>query len=140
MSFTCGDTSPRGRRTAPTCVPLDQRQSAVKQRRVVQRGFYCIAERAKLETHTMRPLDSSAVHRRRVTPAKTRANQLFSGFTSFLLPFFSTSFVAHMSVEDALFRSAFSSQRLHARLYTRWLPRNVNDLEELDAGRVRISL
>lgn len=44
-----------GEKDAPIRVPLDQRQSAVKQWRGVQRGFYCIAERAKLKAQCAAP-------------------------------------------------------------------------------------
>lgn len=40
---------PESRVEGSRCVPLDQRQSAVKQWRAAQRGFYCIAERAKFQ-------------------------------------------------------------------------------------------
>jgi len=51
-------------------------------------------------------------------------------------------FCSYVLYEGCAFRKCFLYQQwLHARLYTwRLLPQNINDLEKLDAGRMRINL
>lgn len=66
----------------------------------------------------------------------------FQTFFSLSL-FFNNNSVARMSVKDALFESVFIPEVARGIVYkyTWWFPHvNVNDLEELDEGRVRISL
>lgn len=93
---------------------------------------------------TMRPLRSSGFSAAE-SPLNTRiwANLLLSP-RFFLFFSFLSLYELCVSMKDVLFGNAFffySFQRwLHARLCTWRLPRNVNDLEELDAGRVRINL
>lgn len=135
----CGDTFAKREKNAPTRVPLDQRQSAVKQWCAVQRGFYCIAERAKLETQCG-PFRSSGFSAAKL-PLNTRlcANLLLSPRFLLFSPFFARPLFVCTSMRDVLFGNVFLSQRwLHARLYTWRLAQN--DLEELDAGRMRINL
>lgn len=117
-------------------VPLDQRQSAVKQWRAAQRGFYCIAERAKLKAQC----DPSL--------ARIQQRQSYSLFfrtlgSLFLSPervllsfffFFPYQLCCTHETWKMRFLEAFLFRRLHARYCIHPIApsENVNDLEALD--------
>jgi len=117
----CGDTFAKREKNALTRVPLDQRQSTVKQWRAVQRGFYCIAERAKSKAQCGPfVLRDSALPSYPRTLGSVRICSFLHASFFFFLPFLCTSSVARMSIKDALFGNVFILAVVvaHAIVYT----------------------